>query len=138
MTKKVTSPKKPTTGTVNKPSSSVKLTPKKSTVDVSKPTSTKSATVAIAAKPVESKAVLKKGELVDRVVEQTGVKKRDAKTSVEAALAVLADALKSDTDLNLPPMGKVRLVKSKEVGDGAKVLTLKLRTMKLKASTEES
>ena len=57
---------------------------------------------------------------------------------MEAALAVLADALKSDTDLNLPPMGKVRLVKSKEVGDGAKVLTLKLRTMKSKASTEES
>ena len=33
-------------------------------------------------------------------------------------------------ELNLPPMGKMRVVKSKDIGDGARVLTLKLRTMK--------
>jgi len=30
----------------------------------------------------------------------------------------------------LPPLGKIKVVKEKDVGEGAKVLTLKLRTMK--------
>ena len=58
------------------------------------------------------------------------MKKRDAKPAIEAALAVLSEALINGEELNLPPMGKLRVMKSKDVGDGAKVLTLKLRTMK--------
>ncbi len=74
--------------------------------------------------------MIKKPEFLDRAVERTDVKKREAKPAIEAALAVLAEALVNGEELNLPPMGKLRVVKSKDVGDGAKVLTLKLRTMK--------
>ena len=74
--------------------------------------------------------MIKKPEFLDRAVERTDVKKREAKPAIEAALAVPAVSLINSEELNLPPMGKLRVVKSKDVGEGAKVLTLKLRTMK--------
>lgn len=74
--------------------------------------------------------VLKKPEFLDRAVARTDVKKRDAKPAIEAALAVLSEALSNGEELNLPPMGKLRVVKSKDLGEGVKVMTLKLRTMK--------
>ena len=74
--------------------------------------------------------MLKKAEFIDRAVERGDVNKRDAKPAIEAALAVLSEALMAGEELNLPPMGKMRVVKSKDIGDGARVLTLKLRTMK--------
>ncbi|MCO4846412.1 MAG: HU family DNA-binding protein [Yoonia sp.] len=74
--------------------------------------------------------IVKKPEFIDRALTRTEVKKRDAKPAIEAALIVLADALVKGEELNLPPMGKLRVVKCKDVGEGAKVLTLKLRTMK--------
>jgi len=73
--------------------------------------------------------MIKKPEFLDRVVERTDVKKREAKPAIEAALAVPAVSLINSEELNLPPMDKSRVVKSKYVGEGAKVLTLKLRTM---------
>ncbi len=86
--------------------------------------------IAAAAVSVPQGEMVKKPEFIDRAVARTEVKKRDAKPAIEAALAVLADALEKGEELNLPPMGKLRVVKSKDIGDGAKVLTLKLRTMK--------
>ena len=74
--------------------------------------------------------LIKKPEFLDRAVERTNVKKREAKPAIEAALAVPAVSLINGEELNLPPMGKLRVVKSKDVGEGAKVLMLKLRTMK--------
>ena len=74
--------------------------------------------------------MVKKPEFLDRAVERTDVKKREAKPAIEAALAVPAVSLINGEELNLPPMGKLRVVKSNDVGEGAKVLKLKLRTMK--------
>jgi nucleoid DNA-binding protein len=74
--------------------------------------------------------MMKKPDLLDRVVTRTGLKKRDVKPAVEAALAVMAETLREGTDLNLPPLGKVRVVKTKDLDGGAAVLTLKLRTPK--------
>ena len=75
-------------------------------------------------------AMLKKPELLDAVVARTNLKKRDVKPAVEAALAVLGDALRDEKVINLPPLGKLRLVKSKPLDGGASVMTLKLRTPK--------
>ena len=94
-------------------------------------------TIVQAATPVVAKAVIKKPEFLEKAVARTDIKKRDAKPAIEAALAELADLLADGNDLNLPPMGKLKLVKSKDVGDGAKVLTLKLRTMKDSAGKNE-
>lgn len=78
---------------------------------------------------------MKKPQLLDAVVARTNLKKRDVKPAVEAALAVIAEALMNGEDLNLPPMGKLRVVKAKELDAGAQVLTLKLRTMKTVANS---
>ena len=76
----------------------------------------------------DSGHVLTKPQLLDAVVARTNLKKRDVKPAVEAALMLLGDALREGKDLNLPPLGKVRLVKSKDLENGVAVLTLKLRT----------
>ena len=97
--------------------------------------STKSTTIApqekAASKTVEATvATLKKPDLLDQVVARTNLKKRDVKPAVEAALALMGDALRDGVELNLPPLGKVRVVKSKDLDGGATVVTLKLRTPK--------
>lgn len=71
-------------------------------------------------------AGLRLGDLVTRVAAATGAKKPDAKASVEATLSILAEALKAGSDLALPPLGKVRVVKTAEKG-AATMMTLKLR-----------
>lgn len=73
---------------------------------------------------------LKKAQVLERVVTRTNLKKRDVKPAVEAALAVIGESLREGSELNLPPLGKIRVVKSKELADGAAVLTLKLRLPK--------
>ncbi len=85
--------------------------------------------------PVEETivAMMKKPEFLDAVVARTNLKKRDVKPAAEAALAVIAEALVRGDEVNLPPMGKLRVIKSKPLDAGAHVLTLKLRTMKTAA-----
>ncbi len=73
---------------------------------------------------------VKKPALLDKVVLRTNLKKRDVKPAVEAALAVLGDALRDGAEVNVPPLGKLRVVKSKPLDGGAAVMTLKLRTPK--------
>lgn len=73
---------------------------------------------------------VKKPVFIDRALLRTDVKKRDAKPAIEAALAELAAALLAGEELVLPPLGKLKVVNSKDLAQGAKALTLKLRTMK--------
>jgi nucleoid DNA-binding protein len=80
--------------------------------------------------PAVDPNLLKKPDLLDQVVSRTNLKKRDVKPAVEAALAVIGEALRKGNELALPPLGKVRLVKTKELDGGACVMTLKLRTAK--------
>ena len=72
----------------------------------------------------------KKPAFLERALLRTDVKKRDAKPAIEAALAELSAALLAGEELVLPPLGKLKVVKTKDVGQGAFALTLKLRTMK--------
>ncbi|MGJ8623772.1 MAG: HU family DNA-binding protein [Yoonia sp.] len=74
--------------------------------------------------------VIKKPDLLDQVVARTNLKKRDVKPAVEAALAVIEEALRDGAEMNLPPLGKLRVVKAKPLQNGAQILTLKLRTPK--------
>lgn len=68
---------------------------------------------------------LKLRALVDRVVEASGAKKKDAKPIVEATLAEIDRALAKGEGLNLPSLGKLRVVRLAADGGGA--MTLKLR-----------
>ena len=64
-------------------------------------------------------------DLVDRVTETSGVKKKDVKTVVEAALAQIGAALKNGDSLNLVGLGRMRVAKAATEAGGA--MTLKLR-----------
>lgn len=87
----------------------------------------KPAADAAAASPsADTAAVLRKRELVDRVAEASGVKKKDTRAVVDAVLAELGAALSRGDELVLPPLGKARVNRTKEKGVG-EVLVLKLR-----------
>ncbi|MFW2589484.1 HU family DNA-binding protein [Sagittula sp. SSi028] len=68
--------------------------------------------------PVIPQPEMKKKELVDLAVERSGIKKRDAKPAIEAALAVLGEALAEGRELNLVPLGKLKVTRMKKGGNG--------------------
>lgn len=70
--------------------------------------------------------VLRKKELIDRVVARSGVKKKDAKPTIEAMLAILGEALDKGEELNLHPMGKMKVTRVIEKPN-AKVMVTKVR-----------
>ncbi|WP_243403591.1 HU family DNA-binding protein [Shimia abyssi] len=80
---------------------------------------------------------LKKPELIDLVVERSGIKKRFAKPTIEAALAVLGEALAEGRTLNLKPMGKAKVQKSKEIARG-RVLSLRMRQQNAAGTESDS
>jgi DNA-binding protein HU-alpha len=70
--------------------------------------------------------MLKKQELVERIVKASDARKKDIKLILEATLGALGDALSAGEELNLPPLGKIKVNRQKTEG-GAEVLILKLR-----------
>jgi nucleoid DNA-binding protein len=76
--------------------------------------------------PVVSGPVMRKKELIDLVVERSGIKKKDAKPVVEATLAILGEALAETRELNLQPLGKVKVRREKLMPNG-RVLVTKIR-----------
>ncbi len=69
---------------------------------------------------------VKKKELIDMVVSRSGIKKKDAKPVVEAMMAVLGDALAEGRMLNLQPLGKIKVNRTKEMS-GSRVLRCQIR-----------
>jgi len=92
---------------------------------VAAPTGPK-ATVIETVKTVVADAPIKKPELIDRVMAETGMKKKDVKPVVEAMLAVLGRALTNGEELTVPPLGKLMIKRTKEAAN-ATIVTIKLR-----------
>lgn len=69
---------------------------------------------------------LKIKDLVTRVAEASGGKRKGVKEIVEATLAALGDALSKGEDLNLPGLGRTRIARTAEK-DGGSLMTLKVR-----------
>lgn len=103
---------KKTTTTVKKktPVKSAAVKPVKA---VKAPTAVVSAAPAVGTGtgPVDDVPTLRKKELIERVVARCGVKKKDAKPTIEAMLTVLGEALSSGEELNLHPMGKMKVTR---------------------------
>lgn len=76
--------------------------------------------------PTEPNQVMRKRELLDAVINKSGIKKKDAKPVVEAMLEVLGSALQDGRTLNLQPMGKFIVKHEKKLANG-KVLTTRIR-----------
>lgn len=73
-----------------------------------------------------AETALRKRAFIEAVVLRSGVKKRDAKPAVEAALSILGETLVKGQELNLPELGKVKIQNQKSV-EGAHVINLRLR-----------
>jgi DNA-binding protein HU-alpha len=82
--------------------------------------------VVTVSEPVVAETDLKKRELIDMVVERSGVKRKDVKPAVEAMLAILGETLSSGRELNMQPLGKMRINRVEEKGNG-RVIVCKLR-----------
>ncbi|MGJ8598122.1 HU family DNA-binding protein [Sulfitobacter sp.] len=88
--------------------------------------------------PVVMSNELKKKELFDLVVARSGMKKKDVKPVVEAMLGVLGDVLAEQRELNLQPLGKLKVQRAKELPDGrALVLKLRQKSAQMKAASED-
>jgi nucleoid DNA-binding protein len=102
-------------------------TPKKtSTPKPAAPDTAAAPAVVEAPRPVILGPVMRTKELIDTVVERSGVKKRDAKPVVDAMLAVLGEALSDSRELNLLPFGKLKVINEKELKNG-KMIRVKVR-----------
>lgn len=83
--------------------------------------------VASAAPVAETpRGVLKLKALIEAVAVQTQVRKKDSKAVVEATLAAMGAALARGDDLTLPPLGRARVSRSKDLG-GGEMLIIKLK-----------
>lgn len=123
-----------------------KTAPRKTTSSAAKPasktaTSASKADVAKAplpkvvkvAEPVVASPELRKKELIDLVVARSGVKKKDAKPTVEALLAVLGECIADGRELNLQPFGKLKINRTEEKANG-RVVVCRLRQSTANAS----
>lgn len=89
------------------------------------------------AEPVIGAPDLSKKELIEKTVERAGVKKRDAKPAIEAALAILGEAVAEGRALNLPGFGKLKINRAEEKANG-RVTVCKLRQPKPQPKAEDS
>lgn len=69
---------------------------------------------------------MRKKELIDLVVARSGIKKKDAKPVIESMLAVLGQAIGDGRELNLQPLGKLRINRNVQKSNG-RVIVCKLR-----------
>lgn len=73
--------------------------------------------------------VMKKKDLIDRVVLQSGMKKKDVKPVVESMLEVMGKSLTDGEEMNIQPFGKLMIKRSKEL-ENARVMVCKIRQSK--------
>lgn len=76
--------------------------------------------------PPVSGGEIKKKEFLEQAVKRSGVNVKDAKLAIEVALALLSETLLDGMEVNLPPLGKLKVERRKDLPN-ATVLDLKLR-----------
>ncbi|MDT1063770.1 HU family DNA-binding protein [Paracoccus sp. CPCC 101403] len=73
--------------------------------------------------------VLQKRQFLNRIAQRTGQRNADIRNIVEATLAELGDAIAAGQTLALPPLGRARINRQKDVS-GSEVIILRLRRRK--------
>lgn len=82
----------------------------------------------------EGALFLRRKDLIERIVTQSGLKKKDVKPVVEATLAVLGEALSNGERMNLPPFGKLTVNRRRALENGEVLIT---RIRRVSQSVEE-
>ena len=79
---------------------------------------------------------MKKAELVNLIVERTGMKKKDVKPVVEATLEALGESIAKGQELNLQPFGRLKINNTKELAK-AMVHSVRIRQSKMFGNNED-
>ena len=79
---------------------------------------------------------MKKVELINLIVERTGMKKKDVKPVVEATLEALGEAISNGQELNLQPLGRVKVNNTKDLAK-AQVHSVRIRQSKAIRDADE-
>lgn len=105
-----------------------KLTPGKLAKPAIKTTSTAAPKPAIAAvEPKTTPAVMvRRKELVERIVASSGLKPNAVKSVLDAVLVEMGDALSAGEGLNIHPLGKITVNRAKKLED-REILVCKIR-----------
>jgi hypothetical protein len=96
------------------------------TPEVASPVEAVQPKLVTAAAPVVAGPEMKKKDLIDKVVKRAGIKKKDVKPVVEAMLAVLAEALGEGRELVVQPLGRIKVTRVKDTGNG-RVMVCRVR-----------
>lgn len=86
-------------------------------------------TVVTEVEPSLTEPEMKKPELINLVVERTGMKKKDVKPVIEAMLGVLGETLSKGQEMNLQPFGRVKVNNTKDLAK-AQVHSVRIRQSK--------
>ena len=70
---------------------------------------------------------LKKKELIEAIVARSDLRKGMTRQAVEASFDVIREALEAGRELNIPPLGKVKINKMRTNDSGDKIIVAKLR-----------
>lgn len=108
------------------PKTSLTAAAKAAVATTPEPLETSPTPVVSALKPVVTGPTMRKRELIEAVVKKSGIKKKDAKPVIEAMLLVLGSALQDGRELNLQPLGKIKINRERKRPEG-KVMIAKIR-----------
>ena len=123
---KTTTKSKPRSTSTRKTSTSAKAVAAETPVQPAEETQVVSETEATEPAVENAEDALRKGDFIEAVVARCGVKKRDAKPAIEAAMAILGETLQGGRGINMPELGKIKVQNSKTVGD-VSVINLRMR-----------
>ncbi|MFG6080912.1 HU family DNA-binding protein [Paracoccus litorisediminis] len=83
----------------------------------------------------DNATVLQKRQLVALIAQRVGRRNAEVREIVEATLAELGEAISAGQTLALPPLGRARISKQKDVS-GSEVIVLRLRRRKSGADAD--
>jgi Bacterial DNA-binding protein len=127
--KKTTAPKSAVTEVQTAAKAKVKTPAETAAKSATKPAAKSADAAAPAAVAPGVKAapkLVRRKEMVARIVASSGLKPNQVKTMLDSVLAELGNALSAGEGLSLPPLGKITVNRQKEVGN-REVLICKLR-----------
>jgi nucleoid DNA-binding protein len=90
---------------------------------------TPAVTVVTEVEPNLTDPEMKKAELINLVVERSGMKKKDVKPVVETMLLVLGETLAKGQEMNLQPFGRLKVNNTKDLAK-AQVHSVRIRQAK--------
>lgn len=76
------------------------------------------ATTKTAQTEIQPRLQLRMRDILERVVDRSGMRKGEARTAIEATMAVIGEAIENGEDIDLPGFGKLKLQREKETPRG--------------------